>query len=253
MITIKNNEEIQKMKAAGYINYLTHEYLKTLIIPGITTDYLNEEADKFIRSHGGIPSFLNYNGFPKSICTSINDEIVHGIPSKRVLEEGNIISIDIGVLKDGYHSDAARTYPVGKISKQDEELIFHTKEMLKIGLEEVKDGAYIGNIGAMISAYAKKHGLSVVRELVGHGVGKNLHEDPDVPNYGKYNTGIILKTGMVIAVEPMINSGTRNIIQYEDDDWTILTRDHKNSAHFEHTVVVTHDGYKILTGEWKSG
>ncbi len=249
MISIKSKEEIKKIKEAGHINYLTHEYLKKLIVPGITTNYLNEEADKFIRKHGGVPSFLNYNGFPKSICISVNDEIVHGIPGDRILKEGDIVSIDIGVLKDGYHSDSARTHGVGIISKTNEKLIHHTEKMLYKGLSEIKNGVPIGNIGARISEYAKKHKYSVVRELVGHGIGKNLHEDPDVPNYGKYNTGLILKTGMVIAVEPMINAGTRHICQIVGDDWTILTRDHKNSAHFEHTVVVIDDGYEILTGE----
>lgn len=249
MISIKTKEEIKKMKDAGHINYLTHEYLKKLIVPGITTRYLNDEADKFIRTYGAEPSFLNYGGFPGSICISVNDEIVHGIPDNRVLQNGDIVSIDIGVLKDGYHSDSARTHGVGTISKTNERLIHHTNKMLYIGLSEIKNGAPVGNIGARISEYAKKHNYSVVRELVGHGVGKELHEDPDVPNYGKFATGVILKTGMVIAVEPMINAGTRHICQYEDDDWTILTRDHKNSAHFEHTVVVTDDGYEILTGE----
>ncbi|MDD2505028.1 MAG: type I methionyl aminopeptidase [Bacilli bacterium] len=249
MISIKTKEEINKIKESGTINYLTHEHLKKLIIPGITTNYLNEEADKFIRKHGGIPSFLNYQGFPKSICVSVNDEIVHGIPSDKVLKEGDIVSIDIGVLKDGYHSDSARTHAVGKISKTNEKLIYHTEKMLYKGLSEIKDGASLGNIGFRIIEHAKKYKYSVVRELVGHGIGKNLHEDPDVPNYGKYNTGIILKTGMVIAVEPMINLGKRYIKQLDNDEWTIFTKDKKNSAHFEHTVVVTDEGYEILTGE----
>jgi methionyl aminopeptidase len=206
------------MKEAGHINYLTHEYLKKLIVPGVTTKNLDEEAEKFIRKHGGNPSFLNYEGFPASICVSVNDEIVHGIPGDRILKEGDIVSIDIGVYKDGYHSDAARTYPVGKVSKANERLIHHTEKMLYLGLSEIKNGAPLGNIGAKISSYAKKHKYSVVRELVGHGVGKDLHEDPDVPNYGKYNTGMILKTGMVIAVEPMINAGSRHIC-FSNDNW----------------------------------
>lgn len=249
MISIKSKEEIDKIKASGHINYLTHEYLKKLISPGITTNYLNEEADKFIRSHGAVPSFLNYQGFPKSICVSVNDQVVHGIPSDRLLKEGDVVSIDIGVLKDGYHSDSARTHGVGKISSEDKDLIYHTEKMLYEGLSEIKNDAPLQNIGARISNYADKYKYGVVRELVGHGIGKNLHEDPDVPNYGKYNKGMKLKTGMVIAVEPMINAGNRNIYQYEDDDWTIYTIDKKNSAHFEHTVVVTEDGYQILTGE----
>ena len=245
---IKTPEELNKIKASGLINHKTHKHLETLIKPGITTNYLNDEADKFIRKHDAEPSFLNYQGYPKSICISINEEVVHGIPSERILKNGDIISIDIGVYKDGYHSDSAKTYPVGVIDKEKEKLIYHTKKMLYIGLEEIKEGAKLHNIGSKISKYAKKYKYSVVKELVGHGVGKNIHEEPDVPNYGKYNTGIELKEGMVLAVEPMINAGTKHIVML-DDEWTIVTRDGKPSAHFEHTVVVTKDGYEILTGE----
>ncbi len=248
MISIRNKEEIRKIKEAGHINFLTHEFVKKLIAPGITTGEINYKADEFIKSHGGIPSFLNYEGYPASICISINDEVVHGIPGNRILEEGDIISIDIGVIKNGYHSDAARTYPVGKVSYEKERLIYHTEKMLYIGLEEIKAGARLNNIGASISSYAKKHNYGVIRELVGHGVGESLHENPDVPNYGKYNTGIVLQEGMVLAIEPMINAGTRHVCIL-DDDWTIVTRDGKPSAHFEHTVVVTKSGYEILTGE----
>ena len=248
MITIKTEEEILKMKEAGRINYLTHQYLKSIIKPGITTEYLNSEADKFIRSHGGNPGFLNLYDFPKSICTSVNEEVVHGIPGDRVLKEGDIVSIDIGVEKDGYHSDSAWTYPVGKVSKEKEYLLYHTEKALFVGLKEIKDGAKLGNVGARIEQYAKKHKLGVVEELVGHGIGTSLHEEPDVPNYGKYNTGLTLKAGMTLAVEPMLNLGTRKIYVLEDD-WTIVTRDRKPSAHFEHTIVVRQDGYEILTGE----
>ena len=248
MISIKTSDEISKMKAAGHLNYLTHQYLKSLIKPGITTKYLNDEADKFITKNGGIPGFKGLYGFPGTICISVNDEIVHGIPSNRVLNEGDIVSLDIGVVIDGYHSDSAWTYPVGKISHEKEYLLNHTEKALFVGLKEIKNGAKLGNIGARIEQYAKKHNLGVVKELVGHGVGKSLHEEPDVPNYGKYNTGIELKSGMTLAVEPMLNSGTRKIYVL-DDDWTIVTRDGKPSAHFEHTIVVTDSGYEILTGE----
>lgn len=248
MVTIKSEEEILKMKEAGRINYLTHQYLKSIIKPGITTDYLNEEANKFIRSKGAEPGFLGLYDFPKSICTSVNEEVVHGIPGNRVLKEGDIVSIDIGVCKDGYHSDSAWTYPVGVISKEKEYLLKHTEKALFVGLEEIKDGAKLGNIGARIEEYAKEHNLGVVEELVGHGIGTSLHEEPDVPNYGKYNTGLTLKAGMTLAVEPMLNLGTRKIYVL-DDDWTIVTRDNKPSAHFEHTIVVRQDGYEILTGE----
>ena len=248
MISIKTEEEIEKMKEAGHINYLTHQYLKSLIKPGITTKYLDTEADKFIISHGGIPGFKGLYGFPGTICISVNEEVVHGIPGDRVLKEGDIVSLDIGVIKDGYHSDSAWTYPVGKISKDKEYLLHHTEKALFVGLKEIKNGAKLGNVGARIEQYAKKHNLGVVRELVGHGVGRQLHEEPDVPNYGKYNTGIELKTGMTLAVEPMLNKGTRKIYVL-DDDWTIVTRDNAPSAHFEHTIVVTDSGYEILTGE----
>jgi methionyl aminopeptidase len=248
MVSIKTEEEIAKMKEAGHINYLTHQYLKSLLKPGITTKYLNDEADKFIRSHGGIPGFLNYEGYPGSICVSVNEEVVHGIPGSRILMEGDIVSLDIGVIKDGYHSDSAWTYPVGKINSEKTHLMHHTEKALFIGLKEIHDGAHLYNIGARIQEYANKQKLGVVRELVGHGVGKDLHEDPDVPNYGKYNTGMILKTGMVIAVEPMLTAGSRHICIL-DDDWTIVTEDGHPSAHFEHTVAVTKDGYEILTGE----
>ena len=248
MVTIKSEDEIIKMKEAGLINYRTHQYLKSLIKPGITTGYLNDEADKFIRSNDAEPGFLNLYGYPKSICVSVNDEIVHGIPGDRILNEGDIVSIDIGVVKDGYHSDSAWTYPVGKISREKEYLLHHTEKALFVGLNEIKDGAKLGNIGARIEQYAKKHNLGVVEELVGHGIGTSLHEEPDVPNYGKYNTGLTLKAGMTLAIEPMLNLGTRKIYIL-DDDWTIVTRDKKPSAHFEHTVVVRQDGYEILTGE----
>lgn len=248
MVSIKTKEEIEKMKKAGHVNYLTHQYLKSLIKPGITTKYLNDEADKFIREHGGIPGFLNYEGFPGSICASVNEEVVHGIPGDRVLKEGDIISLDIGVVIDGFHSDSAWTYPVGKVNAEKQRLMHHTEKALFIGLKEIHDGAHLYNIGARILEYCNKQKLGVVRELVGHGVGRDLHEDPDVPNYGKYNTGMILKEGMVIAVEPMITAGTRHICVL-DNDWTIVTEDARPSAHFEHTVVVTKDGYEILTGE----
>lgn len=248
MVSIKTKEEIENMKKAGHVNYLTHQYLKSLIKPGITTKYLNDEADKFIREHGGIPGFLNYEGFPGSICASVNEEVVHGIPGDRVLKEGDIISLDIGVVIDGFHSDSAWTYPVGKVNAEKQRLMHHTEKALFIGLKEIHDGAHLYNIGARILEYCNKQKLGVVRELVGHGVGRDLHEDPDVPNYGKYNTGMILKEGMVIAVEPMITAGTRHICVL-DNDWTIVTEDGRPSAHFEHTVVVTKDGYEILTGE----
>ena len=249
MISIKSDYEISLMRKAGNIVYRTHQYLKPYVKPGITTKELDKLAYDFIISQGATPSFLNYEGFPASICTSINEEVVHGIPSKkRKLKEGDIIGIDIGACYKGYHGDSAWSYGVGKISKEKQYLLEHTEKALYEGLKQVKPGNRIGDIGYAIESYAKAHHLGVVKELVGHGIGSNVHEDPDVPNYGKKNTGIILKEGMCIAIEPMLNLGTAEVFIL-DDDWTIITGDDKPSAHFEHSLVVTKDGYRILTGE----
>lgn len=243
---IKSNEEIELLKIAGQIVGDTHNYLKQFIKPGITTKELDKLAYDYIISKDATPSFLNYEGYPASICTSVNEEVVHGIPSDRILQEGDIISIDIGACYKGYHGDSAWSYPVGNISEEKKYLLEHTEKSLYEGLSVIKPGMKIGDIGYAIEQYALKHKLGVVKELVGHGVGKHLHESPDVPNYGKKNTGMTLRKGMVIAVEPMLNLGDSNIYIL-DDDWTIITADDKPSAHFEHTVVVTKDGYEILT------
>ena len=244
MISIKS--EIELMRKAGKIVGDTHNYLQKYIKPGITTKELDKLANDFIIKNGASPSFKGYDGYPGSICTSINDEVVHGIPSNRKLKEGDIISIDIGACYQGYHGDSAWTYPVGNISKELSDLLKHTEESLFAGLSAIKEGARIGDIGYNVSCVAKKYNLGVVKELVGHGVGTDVHEDPDVPNYGKPHTGPILRKGMVIAVEPMLNLGSADVAIL-DDDWTIVTMDGKPSAHFEHTVVVTSDGYQILT------
>ena len=246
MIKIKSDREIELMKIAGKIVGDTHNYLKKYIKPGITTKELDKLAYDFIIKNGAYPSFKGYNGYPGSICTSINDEVVHGIPGNRKLKEGDIISIDIGACYEGYHGDSAWTYPVGKISKELEDLLAHTEESLFAGLSAIKEGTRVGDIGFAIENVAKKYNLGVVKELVGHGVGNNIHEDPDVPNYGKQHTGPLLKPGMVIAVEPMLNLGSADVAIL-DDDWTIVTMDESPSAHFEHTVLVTKDGYQILT------
>jgi methionyl aminopeptidase len=248
MISIKSDREIALMKKAGNIVYLTHQYLKPYLKPGITTKKLDELAKAYIISLGATPSFENYNGYPASICTSVNDEVVHGIPSNYKLKDGDIIGIDIGACYQGYHGDSAWSYGIGNISENKAYLLEHTKASLFEGLKQVKPGNYIGDIGYAIEQYAIKHKLSVVRELVGHGVGNHLHESPDVPNYGLPHTGPMLKEGMTIAIEPMLNLGTRKVAML-DDDWTIVTQDGSPSAHFEHTVVVTKDGYHILTGE----
>ena len=252
MISIKSEREIKLMREAGYLNFLTHEEIKKYVKVGITTKDLDKIAYNFIVSHNAKPSFLNYEGYPASICVSINDEVVHGIPSNRKIKDGDIVSVDVGVEIHGYHSDAARTYIVGEVSNEIKDLVINTEKSLYEGLSKVKEGAKIGDIGAAISSFAHQHGLSVVEELVGHGVGTNIHEDPDVPNYGKAGTGITLRAGMVIAVEPMLNLGKRYVYLH-DNDWTISTDDGSYSAHFEHTIVVTKDGYKILTGDISDG
>ncbi len=243
---IKSSEEIELLRIAGQIVGDTHNYLKQFIKPGITTKELDKLAYAYIISRDATPSFLNYEGYPASICTSVNEEVVHGIPSDRVLQDGDIISIDIGACYKGYHGDSAWSYPVGNISEEKKYLLEHTEKSLYEGLSVIKPGMKIGDIGYAVEKYALDHKLGVVKELVGHGVGKHLHESPDVPNYGKKNTGMTLRKGMVIAVEPMLNLGTADIYIL-DDDWTIITADDKPSAHFEHTIVVTKDGYEILT------
>lgn len=248
MVSIKSNEEIELMKHSGHINYLCHKLLEKNLRPGITTKELEDIARKFMEENDCYSSTIGYEGYPGYLCISVNDEVVHGIPSSRKLKNGDIVSLDISIIYKGYHSDSAATYPVGTINEKKAYLIEHTKNALYEGIKEVKDGATLGDIGHAIESYAHKHHLGVVRELCGHGIGNELHEDPDIPNYGKPHTGMILKEGMTIAIEPMLNLGSRNVCML-DDDWTIVTEDGKPSAHFEHTVLVKKDGYEILTGE----
>ena len=246
MITIKTPEQIELMRIAGSIVGDTHNYLKKYIKPGVTTKELDELAEKYIRSRDAYPSFKNYDGFPAAICTSVNDKVVHGIPNGYKLKDGDIISIDIGACYKGYHGDSAWTYAVGNISSEKAYLMRHTEESLFERLSKIKDGVRVGEIGNAIETYARKYNLGVVKELVGHGVGTDVHEEPDVPNYGRKDSGPVLKAGMVIAVESMLNLGTSRVYLLEDD-WTVITADGKPSAHFEHTVLVTSDGYEILT------
>lgn len=248
MISIKSQREIELLKKAGHIVYLTHQHLTPYLKPGITTNELDKIAEEYIISQGATPSFKGYEGFPKAICISVNDEVVHGIPNNYKLKNGDIIGIDIGACYKGYHGDSAWSYAIGDISEEKAYLLEHTEKALFEGLKQVKDGNYIGDIGHAIEQYANQYKLGVIRELVGHGVGTSVHEDPDVPNYGRPKTGPRLKEGMVIAVEPMLNLGTRRVAIL-DNDWTIVTEDGRPSAHFEHTVLVTKDGYQILTGE----
>lgn len=248
LINIKSNREIELLKIAGSIVYQTHQYLKPFIKEGVTTKELDELAENFIRSKGATPSCKGYHGFPATLCTSINEEVVHGIPSNRKLKNGDIISIDICACYKGYHGDSAWTYKVGNVSKEKEALLKETEEALYAGLSMIKPGNRIGDISHAVEEVANKYHLGVVKELVGHGVGHNLHEAPDIPNYGNAHTGPLIKEGMVFAVEPMLNLGSSEICML-DDGWTIETYDESPSAHFEHTVVVTKDGYQILTGE----
>lgn len=247
MITLKNDEQIQKMYVANQIVKQTLELVEKHIKPGVSTKFLDEIAEEFIRSQNAIPNFKNYEGYPASICASINDVVVHGIPKHDViLKEGDIISIDCGATKGGYNGDAARTFAVGKISKEKQKLIDVTRECFFKGIENIKIGDRLGDIGYAIQKHAESNGFSVVREMVGHGIGRNMHEDPEVPNFGKKGTGLVIEEGLVIAIEPMINMGKRDIyIDY--DGWTCRTADASPSAHYENTVAFTKDGIKILS------
>ncbi len=234
------------MREAGKIVALTHQELQKYITPGISTKELDTIAEKIIRGYDAIPSFKGYNGFRGSICTSVNEELVHGMPGDRVLQDGDIISIDIGAKINGYHGDSAWTYPVGTISLENQKLLKVTKESLYQGLEEAKPGVRLSNISHAIQVYVETNDFSVVREYVGHGVGKELHEEPQIPHYGPPNKGPRLKPGMVLAVEPMVNAGSR-YVKTLADNWTVVTVDGKTCAHFEHTIAITETGYEILT------
>ncbi|MDD7782081.1 type I methionyl aminopeptidase [Bacillus sp. BLCC1-0148] len=246
MIICKTPREIEIMREAGRIVALTHQELKQHITPGITTKELDQIAEKTIQKYGATPSFKGYNGFPGSICASVNEELVHGIPGKRKLKEGDIISIDIGVKYNGYHGDSAWTYPVGNISESVQKLLDVTEKSLYLGLEQVKPGERLSNISHAVQTHAEENGFSIVREYVGHGIGQDLHEDPQIPHYGPPNRGPRLKPGMVICVEPMVNQG-RRYVKTLSDDWTVVTVDGKWCAHFEHTIALTEAGYEILT------
>ena len=248
MITLKSKREIELLKEAGHIVYLTHQYLRPYIKAGIKTKELDSLAEKFIRSKGATPSFKGYEGFPYTLCISINDEVVHGFPGERVLQDGDIISIDIGACYKGYHGDSAWTYTVGEVSDDAKYLLEHTEKALYEGIKQAKVGNRIGDIGYAIEKYAKEHNLGVVKELVGHGVGTSVHESPDVPNYGTKGTGPKIRDGMVIAIEPMLTLGSPDIY-VEDNDWTVVTVDSSLSAHFEHTIAITNEGVIILTGD----
>lgn len=246
MIYIKSQQEIQIMREAGIIVAETHELLKSAIKPGITTKELDEIAEAYILKKGAIPAFKGYGGFPASICTSINHQVVHGIPGLKRLEDGDIISIDIGVLYKGYYGDSAKTHPVGNISPRAQQLIDVTKESFYQGIRFAKEGYRLSDISHAIQTYVEEHGFSVVRNYVGHGIGTKMHEEPQIPNYGPPGKGPRLKAGMVLAIEPMINIGTYDV-RVLTDGWTVVTLDGEYSAHYEHTVAVTNEEPVILT------
>ena len=247
MITIKSANQIDKMRKSCALTKECVELLEKSIKPGVTTKQLDKIAYDFYKSKGATPNFLHYDGYPATICASVNDEVVHGIPSKhRVLKDGDIISIDLGCILDGWHSDAARTFGVGKISAEAQKLIDVTRESFFEGIKYLKHGAKLGDISSAIQKYVEKNGFGVVRDLVGHGIGREMHEDPNVPNYGTAGKGIRLTCGMALAIEPMINMGRRNVRQL-DDGWTIVTEDGLPSAHYENTGVLTENGAETTT------
>lgn len=247
MITIKSKSEIEKMRLAGKITGDALRLVEKHIRPGISTGELDKIAYDFIKKQGATPSFLNYNGFPGSICASPNNWVIHGIPSKNIiLKEGDIISIDMGACKDGYHGDAARTFAVGKISDEAQKLIDVTRQSFFEGVKFAVHGGKLGDVSAAIQEYVEKHGYSVVRDFVGHGIGRNLHEDPSVPNFGRAGKGVKLAAGMTIAVEPMVNKGAYDVVVL-DDDWTVETEDGSLSAHYENTILITRGECEILT------
>lgn len=246
MIYYKSEEEIEIIREGALILGKAHGEVAKHINEGVTTSFLDKIAYDFIQDLGGIPSFKGYNGFPYSLCISVNDAVVHGMPSAYTLKDGDIISVDAGVKFKGYHSDSAYTHPVGNVSVKTLHLLDITKQSLYLAIDKAVVGNRIGDIANSVQQFVEKEGFSVVRELVGHGIGQNLHEAPEVPNFGKKGQGLKLQTGLVIAIEPMVNEGLKNIVQ-EDDGWTIRTRDRKPSAHFEHTIVVRKDKAEILT------
>ena len=246
-IVIKSKREVELMREAGRIVALAHEAVCNNIKPGVSTAFLDQIAEKVILENGAKPSFKGYNGFPTAVCASVNSVVVHGFPKEStILKEGDIVSLDIGACYKGYHGDSAWTYPVGKISEETKKLLEVTEKALFAGLAMAKPGNRLSDISNAIEAYVKPYGYGIVEEYTGHGVGSKLHEDPAIPNFGPAGHGPILRPGMTLAIEPMINLGTKRI-RVLKDGWTAVTRDDKNSAHFEHSIVITEDGYEILT------
>lgn len=246
MIILKSAREIALMREAGRIVAQVHEELRKAVRPGITTRELDALAERLIRQAGGVPTFKGYHGYPASICASVNDEVVHGIPSDRVLREGDIIAIDLGVTYKGYVGDSAYTWPVGQVSEEAQRLLQTTREALEHAIAQCWPGKLLGDIGHAVQSHVERNGFSVVRDYVGHGIGSSMHEDPQVPNYGQPGTGLPLRAGMVLAIEPMVNTGTWKT-RVLADDWTVVTADGGYSAHFEHTVAITEHGPEVLT------
>lgn len=246
MIYLKSREEIEKIRKACRLVAQALERLRAAIRPGVTTEELDRVAEDFIRRHGGLPAFKGYRGYPKSLCVSVNEEVVHGIPGDRRLKEGDIVSLDLGVIMDGYYGDAAITVPVGRVSELAQRLLKVTEEALYRGIEQARPGNRLTDISHAIQRHVEAAGFSVVRDFVGHGIGRELHEDPQVPNFGPPNQGPRLRPGMVLAIEPMVNAGTWRV-KILENQWTVVTADGELSAHFEHTVAVTEDGPEILT------
>jgi len=246
MIYLRSRSEIGTIRQAGRIVAEVLNGLEKLIRPGITTGELDRWAEKLIREQKAIPSFKGYHGYPNVLCTSVNEEVVHGIPGARVLKSGDIISVDVGAKFNGWHGDGARTYAVGEVDEKSRRLIKVTKEALDIGLAEAKVGNHLSNIGHAIQKHVEAAGFSVVRDFVGHGIGREIHEDPQVPNFGEPNQGVILKSGMILAIEPMVNAGAYGV-RILDDNWTVVTKDKSRSAHFEHTIAVLDTGVEVMT------
>lgn len=246
VIILKTDEEIEFMREANRLVGMTLGELSKHIRPGITTLELDRIGEEFIRDHGAVPTFLGYGGFPNSLCTSVNENVVHGIPNNKPLQEGDIISIDCGTKLRGFCGDSAYTFCVGEVSEEVKMLLRITKESLYKGIEQAKEGNRIGDIGSAVQTWCEKHGYSVVRELVGHGIGREMHEAPEVPNYGRRGIGPLIRNGMCIAIEPMINMGGKKVV-FENDGWTVRTKDRKPSAHFEHTIAIRNGKADILS------
>ncbi|MDZ4803491.1 MAG: type I methionyl aminopeptidase [Candidatus Eisenbacteria bacterium] len=246
MIRIKTASEIESMRVSARLVSRTLDELTGHVAPGVTTLELDRLAMEFIRKNGGTPSFLGYRGYRHTICASVNEEVVHGIPGKRTLKEGDIISVDVGVLMNGFHGDSARTFKVGRVSQEAENLLAVTRESLVKGIEQVRAGNRLGDVSSSIQAHVEAQGLSIVRSLVGHGIGRDLHEDPQIPNFGQPGSGVVLKSGMVFAIEPMVNIGGYEVETLKDG-WTVVSSDRSLAAHFEHTVAVTDNGPDILS------